>query len=79
MVEWQVNDDDESNIQTHGLSVQVIKAYASDCAATGISSLLFVKIRAHDWTLSWASWIQPTPSYTVFFNIHFKPLKLTLV
>jgi hypothetical protein len=41
MIGWQVNDDEWTNIcalraiRTHGLSLQVIKAYASDLAATG--------------------------------------------
>jgi hypothetical protein len=40
MKEWLVNDDDKvhalSEIQNHGLSVQAIKAYASECTACGI-------------------------------------------
>jgi hypothetical protein len=45
MIGWQVNDDGDeqtrtnihalSGIQTHGLSIQAIKAYASDRAAIG--------------------------------------------
>jgi hypothetical protein len=43
MIGWQVNDDEQtktnihalSGIRTHSTSVQAIKAYASDRAATG--------------------------------------------
>jgi hypothetical protein len=50
MIEWQVNYDDEQKrtnihalqrIATHGLSVQAIKAYASDCTATETGHTLF--------------------------------------
>jgi hypothetical protein len=44
VVGWQVNDDEYmtninalSGIRTHDLSGQVIKAYASECMATGTS------------------------------------------
>jgi hypothetical protein len=48
MIGWQVNDNDEqmrtnihslSGIWTHGLSVQAIKDYISDHAATGNSEM----------------------------------------
>jgi hypothetical protein len=50
MVGWQVNDDEKmrtnihtlSGIQTHSLSVQAIKAYASDGMATGTGNQLIV-------------------------------------
>jgi hypothetical protein len=44
MTGWHVNDDDEqmrtnihalSRIETHGLSMQAITAYALDCVASG--------------------------------------------
>jgi hypothetical protein len=44
MIRWQANNDEEqmrtniyafSGIQTHDLSIQAIKAYASDHVATG--------------------------------------------
>jgi hypothetical protein len=46
MTRRQVNDDEQtrtkiralSKIRTHGLSVQALKAYASDCAATETNS-----------------------------------------
>jgi hypothetical protein len=50
MILSQVNDDDEwtrtsiyalSGIRTHDLSLQAIKAYASDLAATGTGRIIY--------------------------------------
>jgi hypothetical protein len=55
MIGCQVNDDDEqtmtnihalSGIQTHSLSVQVIKAYASDRVANGTGSFFTFELSA---------------------------------
>jgi hypothetical protein len=54
MIGWQVNDDDEeeetttnihalTGIQINDLSTQAIKAYASDCTATGTGKILVEK------------------------------------
>jgi hypothetical protein len=56
MIGWQVNVDDDqmktnihalSRIWTHGLSVQAIKTYDSDCAATRISKMQGVEVYLH--------------------------------
>jgi hypothetical protein len=36
-----MNDDEETRIRTHGLSVQAIKAYASDCTVNQTGNLIF--------------------------------------
>jgi hypothetical protein len=68
MIGWKVTDDDDdehartnihalSAIRTHGLSVQAIKAYVSDRAATGTGRVCCYN-RCHGNAVMrfWASW-----------------------
>jgi hypothetical protein len=69
MIGWQVNDDDEymrtnihvlSGIRTHGLSVQAIKAYASDRMTMEGYCLTYFKVTGQHLQAGWERTTKPT-------------------
>jgi hypothetical protein len=79
MIWWQVNDDDDgeytrasihalSGIWTHGLNIQVIKAYASDMRPLGLAPNLYKSYSMHK------KYCEPS----MLHNYHMEKLKIYL-